>query len=244
MLADSRGEVAVGASCSRPAPASPARAAGADGAHRPGRRALWRRGRRATGRAAPACSRAHAGSSHGFTRHLHDHLSPGPFDGLHERAGHLRARRPRGRRGRASCRAESRRCAGSRWSSTSFARQRSTPSTIMTRRPTRGSSRPAPGRSPPGRLLALEQLDAPLPPRLRLGQRPQAGTALGDGAVVVAMDQVRARAWRSGIVGGRLSGPRSADDEVDELARHDDLLDDLAAVDVGADVGRPPGRAP
>ena len=72
---------------------------------------------------------------------------------------------------------------------------------------------------------------------LLLGERAQARAALGDRAVVVAVDQV----------GGLQLGHRAecmgwcdalAHDEVHELARHHDLLDDLLAVEVRLHVRR------
>ena len=68
---------------------------------------------------------------------------------------------------------------------------------------------------------------------------PQAGAPLGDRAVVVAVDQIggRSRARPSLWPWGRCE---SAHDEIHELARHDDLLDDLLALEVRLHLG---GRA-
>ena len=80
--------------------------------------------------------------------------------------------------------------AGARCCSTSASFQRSTPSTMITRRPIANVIALSASATPAGvARLAVEHLDArgvPLP----LGQRPQPRAALGDRAVVVAVDQV------------------------------------------------------
>ena len=125
--------------------------------------------------------------------------APPAFLTASQRLGRLGRGRPRGRRTRRSSRG---RCAGARRHqvSTSASFQRSTPSTITKRRPIANvialsAAAPGLGRG----LVALEHLGAARP-GLLLGQRPQLRAALGEPAVVVAVDQV------GGLPGGHGSG--------------------------------------
>ena len=136
-----------------------------------------------------ACARAHLGRSHCLTVACAT-IAPGPLDRLVQRRRRLRAallareeRDGRVRRHRRERRHEA--C------STSACFQRSTPSTKITRRPDRrASSPPAPPRRPlgwPPRPPAPRRC----PAAIAFGQRAQPRAPLGDGAVVVAVDQIR-----------------------------------------------------
>ncbi len=146
------------------------------------------------GRPASSCSSAaraitHFGSSHGLTFSSALTSPPAPRTASSEPLGRLhaavlareerdrRVRRDRGERDASSA-------------SRSFSFHRSTPSTMMNRRPIANVIAFSAAAIASGVLASPSNSSTPGGAALGLGERPQAGAPLGDPTVVVAVDQV------------------------------------------------------
>ena len=134
--------------------------------------------RRARCPCARACARAQLAELPRLDRRLRDDLPARAFLTASCSAAGAFARSPRARTARASSRAASRAIAGTRCCSTSAWRQRSTPSTRITRRPDRERHRRAAPAPPPAGVPASPSSSSTLP-RAALLPRPARAAARG-----------------------------------------------------------------